>query len=41
MKELHSMKLHSKTDENEIEITKERYASPEKRQQVIDELRLV
>ena len=25
------MKLHSKTDENEIKITKERYASPEKK----------
>ena len=35
-------KLHSKTDENEIEILKERYISPEKkRQQIIDELRLV
>ena len=28
-------------DENEIEIPKERYISPEKRQQFIDELRLV
>ena len=25
------MKVHSKTDENEIKITKERYASPEKK----------
>ena len=33
--------LHSKRDENEIEIPKERYISPEKRQQIIDELRLV
>ena len=30
-----------KTDENEIEIPKERYVSPEKRPQIIDELRLV
>ena len=29
------MKLHSKTDENEIEITKERYASPEKKKHKI------
>ena len=36
-----SKELHSKTDENEIEIPKERYISPEKRQQVIGELRLV
>ena len=27
-----------KTDENELEIPKERYISPEKRQQIIDEL---
>ena len=33
-KELHS-------NENEIEIPKERYISPEQRQQIIDELRLV
>ena len=33
--------LHSKTNENEIEIPKERYISPEKRQQIIDKLRLV
>ena len=33
--------LHSKTDENEIEIPKERYISPEKRQQIIEELRLI
>ena len=31
----------TKTDENEIEIPKERYISQEKRQQVIDELILV
>ena len=41
LNELHSVELHSKTDENEIEIPKERYISPEKRQQIIDELRLV
>ena len=33
--------LHSKTVENKIEIPKERHISPEKRQQTIDELRLV
>ena len=32
--------LHSQ-NENELEIPKERYMSPEKRQQIIDELRLV
>ena len=36
-----SKELHSKTDENKIEIRKERYISPEKRQQIIDELKLV
>ena len=36
-----SKELHSKTDENEIEIPNERYRSPEKGQQIIDELRLV
>ena len=36
-----SKELHSKTDENKIEIPKEKYISPEKRQQIIDELRLV
>ena len=36
-----SKELHSKTNENEIEMPKERYISPEKRQQIIDELRLV
>ena len=40
-KEFHLKEFHSKTDENEIEIPKERYISPEKRQQIIDELRLV
>ena len=30
-----------KTDENEAKIPKERYISPEKRQQIIDDLRLV
>ena len=38
-RELHS-KNNSKTDENELDIPKERYVSPEKRQQIIDELRL-
>ena len=33
-------KLHPIADENKIEILKERYISPEKRQQIIDELRL-
>ena len=33
--------LHSKTKENEVEIPKERHISPEKRQQIIDELRLI
>ena len=36
-----SKELHSKTDENDKEIPKERHISPEKRQQIIDELRLV
>ena len=34
-------KNNSKTDKNELEILKERYISPEKRQQIIDELKLV
>ena len=34
-------KNNSNTDENEIEIPKERHISPEKRQQFIDELILV
>ena len=38
---MHSNELDSKTDENETDMPKERYKSPEKRQQVIDELRLV
>ena len=33
--------LYSKPDENEIEIPKQRYISPEKRQQTIDELKLI
>ena len=37
---LPSMELHSKKDENEIETPKERYISPDERQQIIDELRL-
>ena len=36
-----SNKLHSKTDENEIEIAKEKYISLQKKLQIIDELRLV
>ena len=36
-----SKELHLKTDENEIEIPKEKYISPEERQQIIDELRLI
>ena len=36
-----SKELHSKTNVDEIEIPKERYISEEKRQQIIDELRLV
>ena len=31
--------LHSKTDENELEIPKQRYTSPKERQKIIDELR--
>ena len=33
--------LHSKTDENEIKIPKERYILQKKEQQIIDELRLI
>ena len=40
-KELHSNKLHLKTYENETDIPKNIYTSPEKRQHIIDELRLV
>ena len=40
-KEFRLNELYSKTDDNEIEIPKERYISPEKRQRIIDELRLV
>ena len=38
-----SKELHSQNDgaQNEIEIPKERYTSPEERKQIIDELRLV
>ena len=38
-----SRELHTQNDEanNEIEVPKERYISSEKRQQIIDELRLV
>ena len=44
LKELHSKKSLQnalKTAENELEIRKRRYLSPEKRQQIIEELRLV
>ena len=39
----HSTELHSKNDDanNEIEAPKRRYTSPEERQQIIDELRLL
>ena len=40
-KEFHPNESHLKTDENETDIPKERYISPVKRQQIIDELRLV
>ena len=36
-----SKELHSEKEEANNEIPKERYVSPEKRQQIIDELRLV
>ena len=39
--EFHLKELHSKTNENETEMPEEKYISPEKRQQIIDELRLV
>ena len=41
--ELHLNELHLQNNDanNEIEVPKERYISPEKRQQIIDELRLV
>ena len=35
-----SKKLHSQNNLDETDIPKERYISPEKRQQIIDELRL-
>ena len=38
---MHSNEIDLKTDENEKYIPKERYISLEKRQQIIDELRLV
>ena len=39
----HSMELHSKNDDanRETEVPKKRYISPEERQQIIDELRLI
>ena len=33
--------MHLKTEENEIEMPKEKHISPEKRQQIVNELRLV
>ena len=39
-KKLNSKELYSKTNEDEIEISKERYISPEERQQITDELKL-
>ena len=39
-KKLHSKNLYLKTDENETEIPKERYISPEKREKIIDDLRI-
>ena len=41
--ELRSTKLHSKNDDpnSEIKVPKKRHTSPEERQQVIDELRLI
>ena len=40
--ELHSMELHSKELQNdEMEAPKRRFISPEEKQQIIDELRLV
>ena len=40
-KELHSNELHLKTDENGTDIPKQRNISPEKKQQITGELRLV
>ena len=37
----HSKNLENNNDNNETEVPKERYISPEKRQQIINELRLV
>ena len=39
----HSVELHSKNNDanSEIEVPKKRYISPEERQQIIDELRLL
>ena len=39
--ELRSTELHSEKEEVNNKISKERYISPEKRQRIIDELRLV
>ena len=38
---LHSKKLENDNANNETEVPKERYIFPEKRQQIIDQLRLV
>ena len=37
----HSKKLENNNDNNETEVPKERYISPEKRQQITDGLRVV
>ena len=40
-KELHSTELPSEKEEANNKVPKERYISPEKRSEIIDELRLV
>ena len=40
-KELHSTELHSEKEEVNNQIPRERHVSTEKRQQIIDELRLI
>ena len=40
-KELHSTELHSEKEEVNNEIARERHVSTEKRQQIIDELKLI
>ena len=39
--ELHSKKSPKELQNDEIELPKSRYISPEERQQIVDELRLV